>query len=428
MSFCTACGHEARGAASYCSRCGTRLRAAPGGQDGPGGLGVPGVQDVAGEPAAQGPPARPLPGAGLPGRLSAEPNAAGLGLVPPAAPPGPGIPAGQPGEQDPLAGVGVGPEGSGLLGLGGPAGSPSEQDPLAGFGAGPGRAGLPGLDRPAGEPTEPGASAWHGFDPAGPATSPSADPPARAVDLTAGALPPGALQSPRFGPRRPVKAIAAVAVIVVLAAGAAAFWLLSGGRPHHSAGAGRQLTGASPRVQGGSAQQSPPSPAAQSSAPAASSPEPVTPASTAAPSPSSPVSPAAGGIQVALAPGVAQEPGAAAAAAFLGRYFTAINRHDFAQYASLLGPQLRQGLTAGQFSAGYRSTTDSAATLTGVTPAAAGDLAAAVTFTSRQQAVDSSDHSTCTNWNITLFLVPQGSGYVMAPPPSGYHASSQPCV
>jgi hypothetical protein len=146
-----------------------------------------------------------------------------------------------------------------------------------------------------------------------------------------------------------------------------------------------------------------------------------------APSPSLPASPPTGSIQVAVAPGVAQEPGAAAATAFLGRYFTAINGHDFAQYASLLDSQLRQGLTAQQFSGGYRSTTDSAATLTAVTPAAAG-LAAAVTFTSHQQAADSSDHSTCTNWDITLFLIPQGGSYVMTAAPPGYHASSRPCA
>ena len=99
-----------------------------------------------------------------------------------------------------------------------------------------------------------------------------------------------------------------------------------------------------------------------------------------------------------------------------------------AGYASLLDTPMRQATTAKQFSAGFGSTTDSGATLTGVAPAPAAGLAATVTFTSHQQAADSANHSTCTDWDITLFLVPRGSGYVIGAPPPGYHASAQRCA
>jgi hypothetical protein len=127
---------------------------------------------------------------------------------------------------------------------------------------------------------------------------------------------------------------------------------------------------------------------------------------------------------VAIAPGVSQEPHAQQVADFLGRYFTAINRHDYQLYAALFDQQMQE--SAQQFSDGYRSTVDSGATVTGISATAAG-LAATVTFTSHQNPADTTDGAACTNWDITLFLEQAGPGYLITRPPPGYHASQQPC-
>ena len=135
-----------------------------------------------------------------------------------------------------------------------------------------------------------------------------------------------------------------------------------------------------------------------------------------------------GGSAVTVGAGALQDPDASSVAAFLGRYFAAINAHDYQSYLSLLSPQLQQGMTQAQFEKGYRSVVDSNETLVGISTASDGDLATEVTFTSHQNPADSPDQSeSCTNWDITLFLAQGGSGYVTDPPPSGYQALYQPC-
>ena len=105
-----------------------------------------------------------------------------------------------------------------------------------------------------------------------------------------------------------------------------------------------------------------------------------------------------------------------------------INARDYQSYFSMLSPQVQQGMTQAQFENGYRSTADSNETLVGISAASDGDLAAEVTFTSHQNPADSPDQSeSCTDWDITLFLTQSGSGYVIDPAPSDYHASYQPC-
>jgi hypothetical protein len=113
--------------------------------------------------------------------------------------------------------------------------------------------------------------------------------------------------------------------------------------------------------------------------------------------------------------------------ALLDRYFSAINQHDYAAYTRLLDPQALQRSPASAFYAGDGSTTDSRETLTGLADTGSGEMAAAVTFTSAQQPVDSPDHSDCDAWSITLYLVSQGAGYLIALPPSGYQASFVSC-
>jgi hypothetical protein len=112
--------------------------------------------------------------------------------------------------------------------------------------------------------------------------------------------------------------------------------------------------------------------------------------------------------------------------AFLNSYFTAINAHDYQAYDSLLDQQL-QPYPQSSFDAGYGSTTDSDETLTSITDTSSGGEAASVTFTSHQQPADSPDNSSCDQWSITLFLVPNGSGYLDGKAPSTYHASYQAC-
>jgi hypothetical protein len=130
---------------------------------------------------------------------------------------------------------------------------------------------------------------------------------------------------------------------------------------------------------------------------------------------------------VTVAPGAAGNQAAPQVTALLNRYFTAINQRDYRTYASLFDQQLEQPQPESSFDAGYATTIDSAATLTSISDNGSGGLAASVTFTSQQNPADSPDNSSCDQWSITLFLVPGGTGYLIGPPPSSYHASYQPC-
>jgi hypothetical protein len=137
-----------------------------------------------------------------------------------------------------------------------------------------------------------------------------------------------------------------------------------------------------------------------------------------------------GGTDVTVASGVGSGVGSAArpqVVALLDRYFSAINQHDYAAYADLLDPQALLRSPASVFYSGDGSTTDSGETLTGLADLSSGGVAAAVTFTSHQQPADSPDHSACDAWSITLYLVPQGNGYLIGLPPAGYEASYTSC-
>ncbi|HLJ99572.1 MAG TPA: hypothetical protein VKU39_06650, partial [Streptosporangiaceae bacterium] len=110
----------------------------------------------------------------------------------------------------------------------------------------------------------------------------------------------------------------------------------------------------------------------------------------------------------------------------LQSYFTAINEHDYSAYVSLLIPSIAHNESASAFSAGYSSTTDSAASLTAISTTESG-VAATVTFTSNQQPSQSPDNSACDNWTITLYLAQAGSGYLIGTPPTSYSATHSPC-
>ncbi|HWG61369.1 MAG TPA: hypothetical protein VG253_06615 [Streptosporangiaceae bacterium] len=133
--------------------------------------------------------------------------------------------------------------------------------------------------------------------------------------------------------------------------------------------------------------------------------------------------PATGGA-IAVAPAARQARGARQVATFLGRYFRAINTRNYPVYASLFEPRERP--THQQFVAGFRTTRDSGATLTGLAPYAHGP-AAVVTFASHQKPYASPNHAVCDRWNITFFLRPHGSGYLIGAPPRGYHGKHTSC-
>jgi hypothetical protein len=134
--------------------------------------------------------------------------------------------------------------------------------------------------------------------------------------------------------------------------------------------------------------------------------------------------PAAG---VSVAAGAGGRAGPAAVAAFLTGYFAAINRHDYGGYLRLFGPGSRRSLSAAGFRAGYKTTRDSAETLTGVTAAGPGEVAAAVTFTSRQAPAASPLQAACVRWRITIYLARRDGRFVIENPPPGYAAADRAC-
>jgi hypothetical protein len=205
--------------------------------------------------------------------------------------------------------------------------------------------------------------------------------------------------------------IAAAAAVVLVAIGAGLFFLL---RPGHQ----------SVRTVAQSGLSSPVRSAPQTAQDSASPPATV---SSAAAAPSPAAGPSTVG-SVTVSAGAAQNPAATAVATFVSQYFSAINSHDFQAYDSLLTPQLQQSETAESFSNGFSSTADSDETLVAVTPAANGDTAATITFTSHQNAAQGADGTgTCTGWNITLFLESNGTGYLDGEAPSTYHAYPKSC-
>ena len=138
------------------------------------------------------------------------------------------------------------------------------------------------------------------------------------------------------------------------------------------------------------------------------------PSSTAAPSPSVPA-PGGAPAVVTMAPGLSQAPDAAQVDGFLASYFTAINTRDYQQYERLLVPARRAQLSAAAFARGYGTTTDTGASLVGISPTAGG-VAATVTFTSEQRAAPGADVTGCTYWDITLYLRRQGGALLIGNP------------
>jgi len=141
---------------------------------------------------------------------------------------------------------------------------------------------------------------------------------------------------------------------------------------------------------------------------------------SAAPS-ASPTPPTSSPGLVITAPGVGPVP--PQVEVVLTHYFLGINDHSYTEYASSeTAPQ-----SQASFDSGFATTTDSDMTLTSLTSAANGELAATVTFTSHQSPSGSIDNSACNNWTLTLNLAPHGAGYLITPPPSGYEPTYTDC-
>ena len=249
------------------------------------------------------------------------------------------------------------------------------------------------------------------------------------LDDTASRLlypPPGPRrQATRRRAKGTTATVAAAAVLACLAVAWTAF-----GRHHVTAGdrlAGRQTaaTGAAspaPRARTTPSASRSATPSGSPTGSAAGAPT-RTPAGTpAAPGPA----PGGGAALVTMAPGVSQVPDSAQVDGFLVSYFAAINAHDYQQYAGLLSPGRREQLTAADFAQGYGTTTDTAASVVGIS-ATGPAVAATATFTSRQQSVPGADITGCTRWEITLYLRKHDGTLLIGTPPAAYHAYQSTC-
>ena len=214
------------------------------------------------------------------------------------------------------------------------------------------------------------------------------------------------LYSPPAAPRRVWShraqitgaALAAMALLV----GAVSAWAAFGDHP--GAGPGAQLAGRQTTATRGTG----PTPGGRATRPPPPRPRPGSLGPRPSPVAATPSLPG-GAAVVTMAPGLSQAPDAAQVDGFLVSYFTAINDHDYQQYARLLIPARRAQLSAAAFAQGYGTTTDTGASIVGISATGSG-VAATVTFTSQQWAADAGVTS-CTIWDITLYLQKQGTTY-----------------
>jgi hypothetical protein len=249
-------------------------------------------------------------------------------------------------------------------------------------------------------PAQPAGYPSSGFTPANPFSS--ANPVAPAAPPFAPGPPAG---PPERGGRRVLFTV--LAVIVVLAAGGGAYALATTLGKHASAQPPTQPTTGK-------------STSAASSPTAGASQQASSPAASASPTPSPALS------LVSIAPGGTTSAAEPQVETLLSHYFHGINVHSYPEYASTLNPQEQAKQPQSEFDSGDSSTTDSGMTLTSLSDNGNG-LTATVTFTSRQSAAQSVDNSACNAWTLNLYLVPQGTGYLIGPAPSGYQPTYSDC-
>jgi type IV secretory pathway VirB10-like protein len=218
-------------------------------------------------------------------------------------------------------------------------------------------------------------------------------------------------QPPERRPGRKRALWIAVAAIVLLAAGGGAFALVKTTGKPQAAGPGSPSPSLAARAT------TPPTQPAST--------QPATPQASAAPSASPSPSPSPSPSVVGAAPDM--QPVSPQVEVVLSHYFQGINDRNYTEYASSQTAQGKRNQPESSFDAGYATTTDSNMTLTSLAPTGAGDLTATVTFTSRQSPSDSVDDSACDNWTLNLYLVPGGSGYLIAPAPPDYEPTYTDC-
>ena len=226
--------------------------------------------------------------------------------------------------------------------------------------------------------------------------------------------PPYGAQPPPGGRRSSGGRTAAfilVVVLVMLAAGGGAYALVSRSGKHNAAQPPASPTAAPSAT-----------PSAASSASASTS-----PSGSASPSASASASTSPTSGLVSVGPGVASNATESAVEKTLNLNFTGINAHDYAEYQSARNATEQAAESQSAFTSGYGSTSDSGMTLISLASTANGGEEATVTFTSHQAAGTGVDGSSCNDWKLAYYLVPQGSGYLIGPPPSGYQPTYSDC-
>jgi len=388
MNFCAKCGRDRSGDARYCGGCGTELPAVP--------------AAAATAPTDDDPDGGdPQPPATVEGQAAPTPTEEAERWEPPA--------DATRVERTPDVTMIDRPGGSEGARRATPAAA--EPDPFATWFA---------PDAQAAPRTEPGgqwqaAEPWQAADTVYAGSGQPAQayqPPSQAAPGYPPPRPPyGAQPGPPSGGRRSSggrkAAFILVVVLVMLAAGGGAYALVSRSNGHNTA-----QPPASPTT-GSSAPST-----AQSSASASTSPT---------GSPSSAASASAPSGLVSVGAGVASNGAEPAVETTLSRYFQGINTHDYAEYQSAHNAAEQAAESQATFKSGYASTADSGMTLVSLDSTSNGGESATVTFTSHQAAGSSIDGSTCNNWQLTFFLVPQGGGYLIGAPPSGYKPVYSDC-
>jgi D-alanyl-D-alanine carboxypeptidase/D-alanyl-D-alanine-endopeptidase (penicillin-binding protein 4) len=389
MNFCAKCGRERSGDARYCGGCGTELAAAsaaaataPTDDSAGGDPQPPATVEAQAAPALAEEPERWEPPADAT-RVERQPDATMIDR------PGSG---GSARAATPAA---------------------AEPDPFAAWFAPDAKAAPatpPGGQWQAAEPWQVADTVYAGSGqrasayppPSQPA--PGYPPPRPPYGAQPGPPPPGRRSS---GGRK--AAFIVVVVLVMLAAGGGAYALVS-----RSSKQNTTKPPASP-IAATSAQ-----PTARSSASTGTSP-------AGGSSPSAAASASASSDLVSVGAGVASNAAEPAVETTLNRYFQGINTHNYTEYQSAHNAQEQAAESQSAFDSGYGSTEDSGMTLTSLQSTANGGESATVTFTSRQAAGTGIDGSACNNWQLTYFLVPQGTGYLIGPPPSTYKPVYSDC-
>ena len=405
MNFCAKCGRERSDDARYCGGCGTEFAAAsaaaaaPPSDDSGGGDAQPSATAEARAAAPAEEPEQPELPADLAGWELPTPTADDW------APPADSTRV----ERQPEATMIDRPGSAGPVRAATPAAA--EPDPFAAWFAPDAQA----APRTGSDGQWQTAQTWQSADTvyAGSGQAPPAyAPPSQPAPGYPPPRPPyGAQPGPPPGRRRSSggrkAAFIVLVVLVMLAAGGGAYALVSQ--------SGKQNTAqppASPTA--GSAGQS------TAAASTGASTSPSAPASpSAVPSPTSSL--------VTVGAGVASTGAGPAVESTLNKYFDGINTHNYAEYQSAHNGPEQATESQSAFDTGYGSTTDSGMTLTSLLSTPNGGESATVTFISHQDKGTGIDGSACNNWQVTYFLVPQGTGYLIGPPPAGYKPVYSDC-